>query len=306
MRFRRFAALSSLLIACLGVTSPATAQTCPLLILCPPKTLPAPPPSPVPPPPPSAVVPTTDQVTEPVTGALESAKGTVKTPVAVLEAQMLNLINADRAAAGLRALQVSGWAQSFARTFSEKMMAAGTIWHNPEYFAKGRAAMGADLLSENVGYDSSIPANHIGFMRSPSHRANILDGRLTHVGIGVAVSPGGRVYVTEDFARIPGAAARDENRRGSGQATGQTPTKPLELEVAKAGSGQLGTEVETIRLAATAEAGQGARPLPSQPAEATGAQSPAPMIPGVAVGGAIAMLAPILFIAMKLLLPAGT
>jgi len=125
-----------------------------------------------------------------------------------MESQMLSLINAERSSAGEPPLQNAGWAHSVARAFSEKMAAAGlSIWHNTDYIAQGRSAMGATALGENVGLDSSIQANHTGFMASPHHRDNILNSGYTNVGIGVAVNASGGVFVTEDFARIPGGAS---------------------------------------------------------------------------------------------------
>src|SRR5882672_7681453 len=57
-----------------------------------------------------------------------------------LEAQMLSMINAERAAAGVGAVQQIGWAHSVARQHSQDMAAAGDIWHNMAGFiAQGRA-----------------------------------------------------------------------------------------------------------------------------------------------------------------------
>jgi hypothetical protein len=38
-----------------------------------------------------------------------------------------------------------------------------------------------------------------GWMNSPGHRANLLDGGFTHIGIGVARGPNGEVYITQNF-----------------------------------------------------------------------------------------------------------
>jgi uncharacterized protein YkwD len=37
------------------------------------------------------------------------------------------------------------------------------------------------------------------WMKSPGHRANILMARLTHEGIGLAVAPDMKIYVTQNF-----------------------------------------------------------------------------------------------------------
>ena len=44
-------------------------------------------------------------------------------------------------------------------------------------------------------------------MNSPGHRANIMDGSYTHIGIAVYTHPSdGRIYTTHRFAALPGAA----------------------------------------------------------------------------------------------------
>lgn len=57
------------------------------------------------------------------------------------------------------------------------------------------------VLEENVG--ASAPSGNLGalqsdFERSPAHRANMLDPRITGVGIGVAYW-GDMIYVAEEF-----------------------------------------------------------------------------------------------------------
>lgn len=302
MRTGRLTVTLSSLFFLLGLSAPATAQTCLIGFLCVPK--PSPSPSPVPAPPPPPTLPPADSVTDPVTDVGGTVGGVLRTPVSALEGQMLNSINADRVSAGIQPLAMSAWAQSFARNFSEKMMAAGSIWHNPDYFAKGRAAMGATLLSENVGYDSSIPANHLGFMRSPAHRANILDGRLTHVGIGVAVSPSGRVYVTEDFARIPGGgspgapSSAPAALQKSPGAAGAPSAVPVEL----ADAGRAGLEAETISLGRPTTGETGGDSIPGSEAwrRTSSPQSPAPMIPGLVAGGLAALAGPFLLLGKSL------
>ena len=58
-----------------------------------------------------------------------------------------------------------------------------------------------DIVSENVAKDvSSVRELNDGWMRSPHHRANILDPRLTSIGIGI-VRFNGLLYAVQDFAR---------------------------------------------------------------------------------------------------------
>jgi hypothetical protein len=124
-----------------------------------------------------------------------------------LEAQMLSMINAERAAAGAGAVEQIGWAHSVARQHSQDMAAAGDIWHNTAGFiAQGRAAMGASYLGENVAMDSTLAANDALLYSDIPHRNITLDGRFNYVGLGIALDSKNWVYVTEDFAHIAGAS----------------------------------------------------------------------------------------------------
>ena len=136
---------------------------------------PAPPPPPPPPPPPAP------------------------SPNVSDEARALQLVNGERAKAGLGPLQVSGGARSVARAWSTHMAGSG-LAHNPDLSGDLRRAgvSGWRSIGENVGYSSSVDRVHSLFMGSGGHRANILSSSFTHVGIGV-VHQGGKVWVTMDF-----------------------------------------------------------------------------------------------------------
>ncbi len=56
-------------------------------------------------------------------------------------------------------------------------------------------------LSENVTEGPAAEPIHMQFMKSPKHRANILDGDMNSIGIGV-VERGGELFVVEDFADL--------------------------------------------------------------------------------------------------------
>jgi len=56
-------------------------------------------------------------------------------------------------------------------------------------------------LSENVTQGPTSEFVHAQFMRSPSHRANILDSDMNSVGVGV-VEQAGQLFAVEDFAQI--------------------------------------------------------------------------------------------------------
>lgn len=128
------------------------------------------------------------------------------------EAELLTLINESRRAAGRAPLQNTAELSAVARGHSEDMARNHYLAHNAP---NGRRPVdrlrGANLttstLLENLGRGYSAREIHDGLMASPGHRANLLNERVTHVGIGVAADQGtGRGLVaTEDFIEVAGA-----------------------------------------------------------------------------------------------------
>jgi uncharacterized protein YkwD len=55
-------------------------------------------------------------------------------------------------------------------------------------------------LSENVVQGTTAEAIHSEFLRSPNHRANLLDTDIDSIGVGVA-ERGGQLFVVEDFSK---------------------------------------------------------------------------------------------------------
>lgn len=149
--------------------------------------------------------------------------------IADLESQMMGLVNAERAAAGVPPLQNQPWAHGVAEQHSQAMAAAGTIWHNMDgYMGPGHQVLGSPYLGENVAYDSTLAANDALLFSDPPHRAITLDPRFNYVGIGIAYGAGNWVFLTEDFAEIgPGSAAYPTARVAAPAATAPAAVKPV-------------------------------------------------------------------------------
>lgn len=107
------------------------------------------------------------------------------------------LVNVERAKQGLGALPVKTDIRTVARGHSKTMASQARLHHNPNYSTQ---ITGWQRVSENVGVGPSVTAIHKALMNSEGHRRNILDVRVTQVGIGVTIS-GGRVWVTQNFRR---------------------------------------------------------------------------------------------------------
>ncbi len=111
------------------------------------------------------------------------------------EGSFVSRINASRAASGLPPLAVHADLVDDARAHSNRMMADGSIYHNPNL---GSVTTGWDRLGENVGVGPSVDQLHDAFMSSSGHRANIL-GDFNYVGVGVAVESDTKIWVTVVF-----------------------------------------------------------------------------------------------------------
>lgn len=120
------------------------------------------------------------------------------------EQQMLELVNRERAALGLRPLQADSELTRLARMKSQDMINLNYFAHqSPTYgspFEMMRAAgVTFRLAGENLAGSSTVSRAHTALMNSPGHRANILNSGYTHIGIG-AIS-GGRhgLMITQLF-----------------------------------------------------------------------------------------------------------
>lgn len=118
---------------------------------------------------------------------------------AAYAARIVTLVNNARAKAGLRPLAVSKCAEGYARSWSAHMAKAGVFAHRSDLAAVMRACS-AYGIGENIAYGNvSADTMMAMWMNSPGHRANILNPRYTHIGVGVSTTASGRVYGTQNF-----------------------------------------------------------------------------------------------------------
>lgn len=129
------------------------------------------------------------------------------------ERAVFELLNQARAEAGLRTLEWDEPLRDVGRAHSRDMYLRGYFAHEtPECREHGtehpgctdpfdrirNAGITYDVAGENLALAPSPPQAHDGLMRSPGHRANILNPHYTRVGIGVYRGPFG-LMVTQVF-----------------------------------------------------------------------------------------------------------
>jgi uncharacterized protein YkwD len=121
------------------------------------------------------------------------------------ERQLFNAVNQERKAHGLPPLKLDEALTTAARQHAQRIAEQGTISHQlpgePSLPSRVKAA-GAHFswLAENVDEGQNATAIHQSFMKSPQHRANILDSDMDSAGIGVA-ERNGYLFAVEDFSK---------------------------------------------------------------------------------------------------------
>lgn len=117
---------------------------------------------------------------------------------------ILNRVNADRAANGLRGLSWNGQLACLATDWSNQMAASGSLRHrdlnvtirSPGY--GGYRTLGENILRGPNGMTGE--QMEAAWLASPSHRANILSTAYSSMGVGYALTTdNSMVYATQNF-----------------------------------------------------------------------------------------------------------
>jgi len=121
-----------------------------------------------------------------------------------LQADIARLTNAQRVANGCRAATVNPLLTTAAADHSTWMARTGTFSHTGSagstFVVRAKAAGFARPSGENIawGYRSATEVV-TAWMKSPGHRANILNCKSTTVGVGAAFNANGSAYYTQVF-----------------------------------------------------------------------------------------------------------
>jgi hypothetical protein len=120
--------------------------------------------------------------------------------------RMLDLLNRERRAEGLPALQWDEHLAQSAHTHARLMVAKNDLSHQLPGEADLKERVGVTGLrftsaAENLALAPTVETAHDGLMKSPHHRENIMNGEYNAVGIAI-VPGGGELYFVQNFARV--------------------------------------------------------------------------------------------------------
>ena len=102
-----------------------------------------------------------------------------------MKTELASLVNDYRATRHTARLTVDPTLSDLAREHSAAMVRAKRLGHDDFKARFGRSGYG--MCVENVGWNYPTAAGQLrAWQDSPGHDRNMLDARVTHVGIGVA------------------------------------------------------------------------------------------------------------------------
>jgi Cysteine-rich secretory protein family len=145
---------------------------------------------------------------------------------------LLRSANQERVARGIPPLRWSASLADAALLHALRMARQNTLSHQlpgePGLGARAtQAGVRFSSLAENVAEGPNLEAIQEAWMKSPPHRANLLDPQLDEVGIAVAVR-GGVLFAVEDFSLATGNLTLREQE---GVLSTQLHTRGLRLRV---------------------------------------------------------------------------
>jgi uncharacterized protein YkwD len=118
--------------------------------------------------------------------------------------ELFDRLNAERAARGLNTL---GWDDQLAgraTDWSVQMSGPAGFNHSDLHPLLGRFYIAAENIGTGpLGVTSG--SMHVAWMKSTTHRVNVLAPNLDVIGIGVYCAPDGTMWATQNFGRFPGS-----------------------------------------------------------------------------------------------------
>ena len=127
----------------------------------------------------------------------QAANGTTCWSSTRTERAFADKMNGSRSGNDLGSVELDPELSKVARLHTKEMIGAKGLFHTPMTKLMTRVTNWV-ALGENVGRGDTVGSLHRAFMKSPTHRANILDGTFNHVGVGTARA-GGKLWVSVVF-----------------------------------------------------------------------------------------------------------
>lgn len=123
-----------------------------------------------------------------------------------MEKQLFDLVNRERQRAGLSKFEWSNKLAEAALAHSRLQDEHQDLSHQfagePALQERvGATGLRFNSVAENVAEAPDVATVHDGLMRSPGHRANILNAEYNAIGIAM-VQHGSQLFVTQDFAHV--------------------------------------------------------------------------------------------------------
>jgi uncharacterized protein YkwD len=137
-----------------------------------------------------------------------------------LERTVEGLVNAERAKAGLKPLTFEATLADVGRAHSAEMRDLNYFGHLSPISGLSYAcdrycaaySTTPPVVAENIYRawgggprqisEADVLQAHKSFMRSPTHRENILYPKLTHIGVGIVTNSNGDIWITQMFCRM--------------------------------------------------------------------------------------------------------
>lgn len=123
------------------------------------------------------------------------------------EETLIRLVNEDRVRYGLSSLAVDPDLCAVARIKAQDMLSGGYFAHTSPTYGNIRQMLSSFGVSyrgasENIARSRSVYHAEAAFLSSSTgHRQTLLGSQWTRIGVGVAVTKAGFVYVSQVFAR---------------------------------------------------------------------------------------------------------
>jgi uncharacterized protein YkwD len=133
------------------------------------------------------------------------APAQAQTGASLAEHQLFVSVNRARQGQGLPMLKWDDALAVAARRHAAMMAQRGAVEHvypgEPTLPSRATKAGARFMsLSENVAMSSEVGLIEAEFLKSPNHRANILDSDMDSIGVGVILHAG-RLFAVEDFSK---------------------------------------------------------------------------------------------------------